>query len=134
MPALYARVPVGPADVGIPGLTDVPRGAFSATEAVPLRGLRRSATNMCYVICAAQVMMRTPGMLEWLQKHSEDGCPHEDTSCVLCGLCLTWTQVFAGAARGAEFPILAKRRRYVAGVFASGLQQDVGEFIEFFLG
>lgn len=133
VPALYEGVPVGPAEVGIPGLSDVPRGAFSAAEAVPLRGLRRGSTNMCYVICAAQVMIRTPGMLEWLQKHNEDGCPHERTSCVLCGLFLTWTQVFAGCSRGAEFPRLADRRHHVADVFANNEQQDAVAFIEGFL-
>ena len=69
-PALFKRVPVGPADVGIPGLVDVLRSAFCAAEPVPLRGLRRGNTNMCCAFCAAQVMMWTPGILEWLQQHN----------------------------------------------------------------
>ena len=133
VPALFESVPVAPAEVGIPGLSDVPRGVFSAAEAVPLRGLRRGSTNLCYVISSAQVMMRTPGMFEWLQKHNEDGCPHERTSCVLCGLFLTWTQIFAGWSRGAEYPRLAERRHHVADVFANNEQQDAAAFIEGFL-
>ena len=81
-------VPVAPAEVAVAGLGVVPVGGFATSEVLPLRGMRRVG-NTCYVLTTAQVLLRTPGMREWLIKHGEDGCPREQTSCVLCSLFMT---------------------------------------------
>ena len=127
-------VPVAPAEVAVAGLGVVPVGGFATSEVLPLRGMRRVG-NTCYVLTTAQVLLRTPGMREWLIKHGEDGCPREQTSCVLCSLFMTLGQMESGfGMRGRRVqPSLALQRSRVGAVFAGDEQHDVCEFLQAFL-
>ena len=78
-------VPCSPSDVGILLLHVLPRGSWATTAQVPRFGMRNIG-NTCYVNSVAQVLLRTPAMLEWMCRHNADGCPHADTGCVLCAL------------------------------------------------
>ena len=131
-PALYGgRAPCAPTAVSIPALDDVPFGSWEMTSAVPLRGMMR-VDQTCYAVSMSQVLIRTPGMLEWAVKHHE-GCPRPE-SCVVCALFLTYCQVLAGFGRGQDaLPVLPRRRAQVSGVFAGAHQHDVFEFFEKFL-
>ena len=133
-PALAALVPRAPTEVTIPALDEVPRGSWSTTGDVPLRGLSNRLRFACYVNSVAQVLMRTPALLEWMMWHSAEGCPSEETSCVLCALFRTYCQVVGGLGGGsASVPVFVARRGHVGEVFEGTLQHDVFEFLEHFL-
>ena len=123
--------PCAPSDVSFVGLDDVPSGAWRTTSGVPLIGIRNLGLT-CYVSSFAQVLIRTPAMLEWMQCHSASGCANEETSCVLCALWQTYCQMLDGTVgRESAVPVLAGRRRDVDEAFGDG-QHDVVEFLEKF--
>ena len=130
LPAVAVQVPCGPTDIGIVALNGVPRGSWSTTMNIPLRGLRNCG-NTCYLNRVAQVLIRTPAMLAWVMWHHANGCPQEETSCVFCALFLTYCQVLTGA-RSSVKPVLAERRHTVGEVFEGNQQHDVFEFLEQF--
>lgn len=80
-------------------------------------------------------MMRTPAMLEWATRHAADGCPHlleNPSSCPMCALFLTHTQVLGGFGQGrASIPAVYRNRNYLSGDFAVG-QHDAFEYLEKF--
>ena len=78
--------------------------------------------------------MRTPAVLEWIKRHSADGCPNEGSSCAVCGLFLTHCQVLGGFGSGENaMPVLARHRGKVGAVFEGRDQHDVFEFLEQFV-
>ena len=111
--------PLAPTQVSIPR-GSVSMDGFVQAESVPLRGLFRKG-NTCYVLAVAQVLMRTPGMHEWILKHREkDRCNRATTTCVLCSLGKT----LEGVVRPGRFgisrvpPAIANDRRRVGEQFA----------------
>lgn len=123
--------PVAPTQVSIPR-GSVSMDGFVQAESVPLRGLFRKG-NTCYVLAVAQVLMRTPGMHEWILKHREkDRCNRATTTCVLCSLGKT----LEGVVRPGRFgisrvpPAIANDRRRVGEQFAGKEQQCAFEFTE----
>ena len=95
----------------------------------------RNLANTCYVNSVAQVLLRTPAMLEWMCRHNADGCPLADAGCVLCALFRTYGQLLRGGAGAAvrRRPVLAERRAEVDKVFRDDNQHDVFEFFEAFM-
>ena len=123
--------PVSPTQVCIPS-GSVPLEGFGLAESVPLRGLVRRG-NTCYVLAVAQVLLRTPGMHEWIRKHREkDRCDRATTTCVLCSLGKTLQSVACPARLGRDRaqPALVLERRRVDARFDSGAQQCAFEFTE----
>ena len=123
--------PLAPTQVSVP-CGFVSMDGFHQAESVPLRGLIRKR-NTCYVLAVPQVLMRTPGMHEWILKHREhDRCNRATTTCVLCSLGKT----LEGVARPARFgnvrapPAIASERRRVSSQFDNGEQQCAFEFTE----
>ena len=116
--ALGGCVPSAPCDVGIVALNDMRRGSWETLSRLPLRGLVcRGSTS--YVNCLAQVLMRVPTVLEWLIRHSKDGCDLGDRTRVLCALFRTYCQLVDGSVNQQScVPILAERRGSVSQRFA----------------
>ena len=88
----------------------------------------------CYLSCVAQVLIRTPDMLEWLKQHVADGCRSgREGSCVLCSLKQTYDQMLNGTVGRAPMqPVIAQRRQTVGPEFIRG-QHDAVDFMEQFL-
>ena len=95
----------------------------------------RNLGNTCYVNSVAQVLLRTPAMLEWMCRHNADGYPHADTGCVLCALFRAYGQLSRGGVGDAlrRRPVLADRRAEVSEMFQDNNQHDVFEFFEAFI-
>ena len=135
VPASGLCEPCSPSDVGILLLNGLSSGSWATTAKVPRFGMRNLG-NTCYVNSVAQVLVRTPAMLEWICRHNADGCPRADTGCVLCALFRTYGQLLGGGAGDAvrRRPVLAERRAEVSEVFQDENQHDVFEFFEAFIG
>ena len=129
--SMGGAAPCAPTAVSIRALDELSAGSWEMTSAVPLRGMKR-VQNTCYAVSLSQVLIRTPGMLEWATQHFAGCALHE--SCVVCALFQTYSQVLSGFGRGEDLlPVLARRRAQVSGVFAGARQHDVFEFFEQFL-
>ena len=108
-------------------LRALPGSSWETTKNVPLRGMR-NMKNMCYLNSVAQVLMRTPAVLEWVMHHGVSDCSGEGGSCVVCALFRTYCQVLAGFGQGADsVPVLAAQRQLVGPQFAGDYQHDVFE-------
>ena len=81
-PALDRCAPCAPCEVGIVALNGMPHGSLETVSRLPLRGLPCRG-NTSYAISLAQVLMRAPTVLEWLKRHSKDGCDRDGTTCRL---------------------------------------------------
>ena len=114
-------------------MNHVSRGSWDSVKHVPLCAIRNLGVT-CYVSCVAQVLIRTPAMLEWLKQHVADGCRSgQDGSCVVCSLKETYDQMLSGTVgRAPAQPVIAQRRHTVAGEFRRG-QHDAVDFMERFL-
>ena len=125
-------VPCSPQEIIIRDLSDVPRGSWESVRQVPLAGMWNIGET-CYLNCVAQVLIRTPAMLEWLKRHVENGCPRAHGDCVMCGLKQTYDQMLRGiVGRRSVVPVIAARRRAVGPEFSDG-QHDAVSFLEQFL-
>ena len=62
-------VPCAPREGPIVALSDVPRGSWESVRNVALAGIRNMG-DTCYLSCVAQVLIRTPAMLEWVKHHA----------------------------------------------------------------
>ena len=133
--AAGGQVPVAPAQVAMPSLGVVPVGGFSTTEALPLRGMPRKG-NTCYVLSVAQVLLRTPGVQEWMAVHALS-CGRSESTCAVCALHTTLGQMHSGfgTKRSPVEPKLAEvgERRYVGEEFGTAGQQDAVLFLLQFL-
>ena len=88
-PAEGSIVPVAPSEIGIAAMNQLSRGSWETVRHVPLCGIRNLGET-CYLSCVAQVLIRTPAMLEWLKQHVADGCRSgQEGFCVLCSLKLS---------------------------------------------
>ena len=114
-------------------MNHVSRGSWESVRHVPLCGIRNLGVT-CYLSCVAQVLIRTPAMLEWLKQHVADGCHSGDAGfCVLCSLKQTYDQMLNGTVgRAPAQPVIAQRRHTVHAAFRCG-QHDVVDFLERFL-
>ena len=94
VPALADRPPCSPVDVDIVSLRALPCSLWDTTKHVPLRGMRNMKYT-CYLNSVAQVLMRTPAVLDWVMHHGVSDCSGEGGSCVVCALFRTYCQVLA---------------------------------------
>ena len=125
-------VPCSPQEIVIRAMSDVSRGSWESVRHVSLVGMRNIGVT-CYLNCVAQVLIRTPAMLEWLKKHVESGCTGVHSDCVVCGLKQTYDQMLSGTVgRPSVVPVVAARRRAVCPEFGNG-QHDAVAFLEQFL-
>ena len=89
--------------------------------------------NTCYVLSTAQVLLRTPGVRDWIIEHAAH-CDRGDASCIGCALNTTLGQMVSGFGRGRarQQAVVAQGsvRQYVGEEFGSGEQQDVCEYLE----
>jgi len=132
VPCEGAIVPCSPQEIVIRDMSDVPRGSWESVRQVPLAGIRNIGET-CYLNCVAQVLIRTPAMLEWVKRHVENGCPREHGDCVICGLKQTYDQMLSGTVgRRSVVPVIAARRQAVGFEFSHG-QHDAVSFLEQFL-
>ena len=128
--AAGGQIPLAPAQIAIPNLGDVQAGSFADSEALALRGMRRVGFT-CYVVTAAQVLLRTPGVREWLHEHAAV-CAGQ---CAVCSLADTSGQMVSGfgPVRNRVQPFFAVQRARVGAYFGDARQHDVVEFVEAFL-
>ena len=105
-------------------------GSFADSEALALRGMRRVGFT-CYVVTAAQVLLRTPGVREWLHEHAAV-CAGQ---CAVCSLADTSGQMVSGfgPVRNRVQPFFAVQRARVGAYFGDARQHDVVGFVEAFL-
>ena len=82
-PAEGSIVPVAPSEIGIAAMNQLSRGSWETVRHVPLCGIRNLGET-CYLSCVAQVLIRTPAMLEWLKQHVADGCRSGQEGLLLC--------------------------------------------------
>ena len=87
----------------------------------------RNGGNMCYVNSVAQVLLRTPAIVEWLKWHRLNGCVHGEAGCMLCALWKTQESLENGTSDRAR-TTLVKYRAQVSAEFDNESQQDVVAF------
>ena len=87
----------------------------------------RNGGNMCYVNSVAQVLLRTPAIVEWLRWHRANGCVHGEATCMLCALSKTEVSLENRTSERAR-TALVNYRAEVSPEFESDSQQDVFAF------
>ncbi len=96
-----------------------------------LAGLRRPG-NSCYVVCAAQALLRVPAVAVWLQWHARQcGAGGDDEARAKnCAACCLWrSRRSLGASMTAPAADLIRYRELVDARFADGRHHDVVEFV-----
>ena len=122
--------------VAVPEMDGLTGGAWEDVTALPAVGMGNLG-NTCYASSMSQVLLRTPAVLEWLQRHfGESGCPRRDSglSCVACSLYSTARQcVHVGLCGVVQRPQLSQERAGVGAWYGDTEPHDAGEFLGHFI-
>ena len=134
--ALGPGAPSAASEVVVPGVDGVGRGAWESAWRLPRVGMANLG-NTCYVASVAQVLLRTPGVLDWVQAHGiGGGCARARgrLGCVVCALQGTLRQMQDTAGKRACMrPAIAVRRAWVHEQYSDRAQHDAGDFLAFLL-
>ena len=125
------EAPGGAQEVGIAGLEVLASSrvqeAWRRREVYPaLGGLGNPQGRTCFAASVAQVLLRVPAVIVWLERHAELCALKMAGGCAVCALRETRRQVGVG---GVE-PVVCRRDflRQVGAMFADGRQHDACEF------
>ena len=118
--------------VEVPGMAEVSLGSRRSAEEIARAGFT-NVGNACYVHAPMQMLLRTPGVVEWVRWHGSHPCTLRDAGhrerCVGCLMYRTVEQM--DRSRGVKIAgpaPLAVGRRFVGEDFNNVLQWDAQEF------